>query len=151
MSNNSKPMKTLIQHTASTGDQESKNELPAQNATTTDTEQALLKIGSEWTSPDGRLHRIYFNEAVRLELYDLRLSYYKTGNIYAAWLDGERISNSQAAKLAANVCGGKFWYDFSDGEFHKKDDYKPFGGRIDVFPELVARLRKRVAKEAGIQ
>lgn len=73
--------------------------------------------GKEWQS--NGYHRVYFNNLA--ELYGLECSYYKTGNISSATLNGESISNSQARKLSSGLAFGKVWFDLKDGEFHTKD------------------------------
>lgn len=62
--------------------------------------EALEKKGfNRWTK--GNMDRLYFN----LEKSgDLELDYYKNGNLRAADLDGERISNAEACRLLAVKC-----------------------------------------------
>lgn len=62
--------------------------------------EALEKKGfNRWTK--GNLDRLYFN----LEKSgDLELDYYKNGNLRAADLNGERISNAEACRLLAVKC-----------------------------------------------
>lgn len=57
-----------------------------------------------WTHPRTGQKRYYFNswqEAIRLSL-----DFYGTGNVSAAWLRGEKISNSKARQI--NM---KIWFD----------------------------------------
>ena len=75
----------------------------------------LVKIGgSEWEKA-GK-HRIYFNNLH--EWYGLRLVRYNTGNISDAWLDGERISNSDARHFEGRLADARVYYDLEDGQFH---------------------------------
>lgn len=62
--------------------------------------EALEKKGfNRWTK--GNMDRLYFN----LEKSgDLELDYYKNGNLRAADLNGERISNAEACRLLAVKC-----------------------------------------------
>ncbi|PHM23010.1 hypothetical protein [Xenorhabdus ehlersii] len=62
------------------------------------TENKLLKMGfSVWENHGHR--RIYINIERFGEVFGLELSWYKTGNISSARLNGERISNSRAYQL----------------------------------------------------
>lgn len=79
----------------------------------------MKEIGSEWTSSDGSKHRIYFNDLPTL--YGLKLEHYNSGNICAAWLDGNRISNTTARKILGDLAWGKLFYDFEDGKLHTRD------------------------------
>lgn len=62
--------------------------------------EALEKKGfNRWTK--GNMDRLYFS----LEKSgDLKLDYYKSGNLRSADLDGERISNAEACRLLAVKC-----------------------------------------------
>lgn len=101
-------------------------------------EKVLLAVGNEWRSPDGTKHRIYFDPAVRLRMGGLQVWHYKTGNVQSARLDGERISNSQAAELEGEILDGKFWWDFSDHRFHRRN-YGP-EKNLGECPEFIRRL-----------
>ncbi len=61
-----------------------------------------------WTHPGTGEVRLYVNNLA--EVIGLDVSFYKTGNVSSAALDGERISNSKAAQLL----GVKVW--LLDGE-----------------------------------
>jgi len=81
--------------------------------------QRLIGIGgSEWIK-DG-YHRIYFNLDIMTEMIGLDLSFYKTGNIQSARLNGETISNSKAKGLLMSI-NGKFWYDVKNDKWCCKD------------------------------
>jgi hypothetical protein len=77
----------------------------------------LKKLGKEWESADGSKHRIYVDDLA--QFVGLKVSYYNSGNINAATLDGQTISNSQAKQIISNL--GKVWYDFADDKFHGQD------------------------------
>lgn len=77
----------------------------------------LTRIGSEWQN--GRMHRIYFNNLENL--VSLEITRYGSGNVSSAYLDGEKISNSRADRIAWSLQHGKFWYDVNDGQFHSRD------------------------------
>jgi hypothetical protein len=79
----------------------------------TNTEKKLYEIGGrEWQK--GSHHRIYFGNAKALkELIGLEVKYYKTGNVADAFLNGERISNSEARR----ILGTRGYYDVVAGEF----------------------------------
>ena len=55
--------------------------------------------GKDWTSGNGRLHRIYLNSCVWAPLISLDVERYKTGNISSATLAGEDISNAEAGRI----------------------------------------------------
>lgn len=78
----------------------------------------LKKIGcSEWVHPSTGEVRIYINDLP--ELYGLRTSHYKTGNISSATLDGNTISNSEAGRILSRLRGAKLWLG-ADGQLMKK-------------------------------
>lgn len=79
-------------------------------------EYRLMEIGSRWQKAG--MDRIYFNDLP--QWYGLELSYYKTGHISSAALNGEHISNNQAGKLGARFSGSKLWYDLNTGRFEVK-------------------------------
>lgn len=59
----------------------------------------LQEMGAtRWTK--GEHDRLYLNEAAA-KLIGLEISYYNTGNISYAKLDGEKISNRRAGELSA--------------------------------------------------
>jgi hypothetical protein len=79
--------------------------------------EALKRIGSEWVKADK--HRIYFNDLT--VWYGLECSYYNTGNVSSATLDGEHVSNCEARRILGRLGGSKVWYDFEDHKFHGRD------------------------------
>jgi hypothetical protein len=74
----------------------------------------LISIGGREWKKDA-LHRVYFNNLD--ELFGLTCSYYNTGNISGARLDGETISNSRAGEIARALGASKVWYDVPTGKF----------------------------------
>ena len=80
-------------------------------------EARLIQAGGRrWTK--GEFNRIYFNNLA--ELYGLQLDYYNSGNISAAQLDGEHISNSSARQILASLSSARVWYDCNSGRFETK-------------------------------
>lgn len=70
---------------------------------------------NRWTK--GNMDRLYIN-ATHL---GLELTYYKTGNISSAYMNGERISNAQGYRYKA----AKTYIDIQTGEVHSdRDDLK---------------------------
>ena len=62
-------------------------------------EQKLIEIGCTVWEKYGR-KRIYINSDEEIEkVFGLSVSRYNTGNICSAFLNGEKISNSQARRL----------------------------------------------------
>ena len=79
------------------------------------TVETLVAIGgNRWTK--GNYDRVYFNDWP--ELIGLEIDRYKTGNIWAASLNGETISNSEARRLLGAV--DKVYFDAADGQIHVK-------------------------------
>jgi len=104
--------------------------------------QTLVKIGGrEWKKDN--FHRVYFNNLA--ELYGLRTSHYKSGNISAATLRGEKISNSLAGEIATALAESKVWYDVADGKFHgRMARSRRFDGH-EAFPQIVEEIKRRAA------
>lgn len=75
--------------------------------------EALVKMGfSRWTN--GNMDRLYINST----RCGLECSYYKTGNIHYAELNGEQISNCRARAVKAS----KNYIDIADGSIHSEFD-----------------------------
>lgn len=72
--------------------------------------------GSYWQTSDGSKRRVYFNNIAAL--YGLTYTTSGSGHINHAELNGETISNSQAARLSAILDTSKLWYDLADGHFY---------------------------------
>lgn len=98
--------------------------------------EQLVQVGGKlWEK--GNMRRVYFNDLA--EWYGLDCSYYNSGNISSARLDGEPISNSQARRIAGELAMAKFWYDLCEGTFYGR------GLDADDIDLLAARIRERVA------
>jgi hypothetical protein len=84
-------------------------------------EQLEAAGGRYWEK--GEMHRVYFNSLS--ERIGLSLSFYKTGNISSASLNGDGISNSEARRILWSLENGKFWYDLDREMFMRKglDDF----------------------------
>ena len=102
----------------------------------------MLEIGSEWQK--NNMHRIYFNDIAAL--YGLHTSHYNTGNISGATLDGEKISNTSARKLAVQMVSMKIWYDFADDKFHGKWYDSDYDAK-DIFAIVTSEIKKIVSVE----
>lgn len=78
--------------------------------------EILKQIGNEWQKGDK--HRIYFND---LDVfYGLDVSYYNTGNVCGATLNGERISNSEAKRILNRLLDCKIYFDVKDGQWYSQ-------------------------------
>jgi hypothetical protein len=75
---------------------------------------AMRAIGKEWERGDK--HRIYFNLDIPA-IFGLKVSYYKTGNVSGASLNGGGISNAEGRRMLARL-DGKVYFDFADGKYH---------------------------------
>lgn len=95
----------------------------------------LISIGGKlWEKGDKS--RVYFNNL--RELAGLELSFYGTGNVSYAKLDGEKISNRRAKALATELDFGKFWWDAADELFHGT------GMSKEMIDRIAANLRARI-------
>ena len=62
--------------------------------------EAIVKIGGkEWRNPANGAVRYYLNGDIWAEGIKLSVSYYETGNVRSATLDGELISNARARRI----------------------------------------------------
>ena len=95
-------------------------------------EARLLEVGSLWEKHGYR--RIYFNDLAAW--YGLEYNTYNTGNISNAWVDGERVSNSEGRRILGRLAGAKVWYDLTDGKFHGKVN------RQEDFERIVERIKE---------
>lgn len=96
---------------------------------------ALVSIGGSRWQKAGK-DRVYFNGLCAL--YGLELEHYRSGNISAAWVDGEPISNSHAFDLQLTLSAAKLWFDCSDGKFHAQ------GLTQAQHDHLVARIKAKL-------
>lgn len=96
--------------------------------------EKLMELGNRWQK--NGMDRIYINDLPTL--YGLRVERYNTGNICAAWLNGESISNNSARQLVYSFSNAKIWYDMADGKFRGQ------GLDGDDFREIVAAIRKMI-------
>lgn len=71
----------------------------------------------------GNMSRIYFDMDLVIKNAGLKISYYNSGNIAGATLNGETISNSDAKRILSALQNCKLWYDFGDAQFHIKDQF----------------------------
>jgi len=77
------------------------------------TDEQILAIGGrEWCRPG--IRRIYLSDCA--ERAGLEIATYRHGGIKAAWLDGERISNTRAAEIRYVL--DRVWWDAQDGRIH---------------------------------
>ena len=91
--------------------------------------------GKVWTSSDGTKTRVYFPDQVVMDLIDLTITTYKTGNISSARLRGAKIANGKADKLRDTIRFGKFYLDCANGQLHTE-------GLLSLGTDLVTRLEQ---------
>lgn len=83
--------------------------------------EQLEKIGGKlWEKHGSR--RVYFNNLN--EIFGLYATFYNTGNIQAAWLDGETISNTRANKISGDLAAMKLWVELADGSVQVRTIYR---------------------------
>lgn len=103
--------------------------------------KALVSIGgSEWQK--NGMHRVYFGWERVAQAYGLEIEQYRSGNISAAWLDGESISNSRARSLETTFRAAKVWYDVVAGKWMSQ------GLSQAALDKVVASLTSKIAQEA---
>ena len=79
---------------------------------------ALIAIGGKlWESGDGEKRRVYFSEAQLREFAGLQVTFFRTGNVSSAKLNGVEISNSRASRIISGLISSKFHYDLIDQKF----------------------------------
>jgi len=79
------------------------------------TVETLVAIGgNRWTK--GNYDRVYFNGWAKF--IGLEIDRYKSGNIWAASLNGETISNSEARRILGAITA--VYWDAADGQIHVK-------------------------------
>ena len=79
--------------------------------------EAMREIGlGEWEK--NNTHRFYVNDVSNR--LGLETSRYNTGNISHATLNGEKISNTKAAKLLSRCADTKIWWDVPTGKWQVK-------------------------------
>lgn len=77
--------------------------------------EKLVRIGGkEWQK--GELHRVYFDDLPTW--YGLDCSFYNTGNVQSARVDGQTVSNAEGRRIFARLACKKFWYDVTDKQYH---------------------------------
>ena len=99
--------------------------------------EAIKAIGGQDWEKYGK-HRIYINDLPRW--IGLECTYYNTGNISSATLDGERISNSQARRYM-HTLDGKIWYDYADDQLHSR------GIADDMAHEIFRAINKAIGQQ----
>jgi len=97
-------------------------------------EKLEAKGFKRWTK--GTMDRLYVNA----DKIGLDVDYYKTGNVSSAWLNGEKISNSEARA----IMGGKYYVDVTTGEVN----VKVCGYHGDEVRELIEKIVVEAAAEA---
>jgi len=110
-------------------------------------EQIIIKIlveagGKLWQKQTerGNYSRVYFNSDTIAEAIGLEISRYHSGNISGASLDGDGISNSEGGRILSYL-GGKFYFDFSDGQFHCPPSQRDYDSYVW---QWFAILRKKI-------
>lgn len=97
-------------------------------------ERKLVAAGGRLWEKHG-YRRIYFNRLH--EWYGLTYELYNTGNIRTAWVDGQRVSNSDGRRILHRLDFAKVWFDLADGKFHGKGF-----ARDEDFERIVERIKE---------
>jgi hypothetical protein len=82
-------------------------------------EQLVAAGGRLWEVAEKNMRRVYFNSLA--DRIGLSVSYYKTGNVSSASLNGKEISNTSARKILTTLEFGKVWYDLNTNRFETKN------------------------------
>lgn len=96
--------------------------------------------GNLWEKGDKR--RVYFNCRNIATVGGFEVEYYKSGNVMAARLKGDTISNSEARRILGYCEYHKFYYDLVDNKLHFMRD--PWGFS-ESFSEKVKEALEKVA------
>ena len=97
--------------------------------------EALIAQGGKYWEKNGK-RRVYFNPSA----WGLKLYYYKSGHISGAEINGETISNSEAARCV----GVKVWYDLNDGKFYAQGLEQLHSTAQDAIRELIRKLQAKL-------
>lgn len=106
------------------------------------TVETITAIGGSRWQKSGH-DRVYINNWA--QYLPLEIDHYNTGNIsWAAW-EGEKISNSQAAKILGTL--DKVWFDAADGKLHCRFGYSEsrVADRDEVWQTVVSGIRNAIA------
>lgn len=76
--------------------------------------------GNAWKK--NNMRRVYYSLDKLCNLIGFEFSTYKTGNISCAYIDGEKISNTRAKDIYYTLLNMKIYFDFTDYEFHCKNN-----------------------------
>lgn len=68
-----------------------------------------------WTKPGTSEERLYLDRSSACEFIGLEVSFYKSGAVKSAYLDGEKLSNNKAQKIIDSM--SKTYFDVSSGEW----------------------------------
>lgn len=80
----------------------------------------LIDLGGNLWERDN-MRRIYLNRDTVLAIIGLEVTFYKTGNVSNAALNGEPLSNGRASRYVNDFIYGKVWFDLNDGKFYTKN------------------------------
>jgi hypothetical protein len=93
--------------------------------------------GRRWQK--GEMDRVYINDLPRW--LGLEVTFYKTGNVSAARLRGEQISNSKASRILQRLHDAKLWWDVQSGKWESRgiDD----ADRKYIVAAIMAEVERR--------
>lgn len=77
--------------------------------------------GSRWQK-HGK-DRMYFNRDFLMNAIGLELSFYKSGNVFHARLNGKKISNTKGSRLFNKINSAKVFYDIKTNNLEIQDNY----------------------------
>lgn len=89
----------------------------------------LLSIGNLWEKYGKR--RVYFNQNALLDLCNVEIGYYKTGNVSGCSVDGTYTSNAD----------GRRWLASTDGVYYDLDRKGFYGPRTHFIDDVISALR----------
>lgn len=111
-------------------------------------EKTEISVGKYWETPDGSRRRIYIDEENAWRVLGWDFSFYNTGNISSAWVNGARISNTEGHNLIQGFRLSSLYFDLADRKFHWKQTYNRDFTRDDVVT-LVTKIRDEINKMAA--
>lgn len=91
---------------------------PAKTVETLTVEDLTAFGGKLWEK--GNLRRVYFNRSELMQLCNVEVSYYRTGNLSGFSIGGEDTSNRFGREIMSVISGGVY-YDLVNHKFSARD------------------------------
>lgn len=103
----------------------------------------IKKEGNEWENYGH--HRVYFDKHLLAELGGLECSFYNTGNISSAALNGEVISNARAKRLFGILDSVNMFFDVKNNKIMGRFPAKTASDKQQFLDNVVKNLKLKYA------